>query len=155
AEQSAALAGTGLVPALDLGVWITDRRPYLRAPDGVSIGDAADAGEFVAIFGDDLAPLVAGQIGRPGRAFLVLREQGRAVGCARVTQTGGTAYVSAVTVLPERRGRGLGRLMSAAATSHAVRQAGLAWLHCDDGMAPLCEQLGYRRLTTHVDLKPA
>jgi len=154
-EQSVALARAGLVPALELGVWITDRRPYLRAPDGVDIGEAADAAEFVSVFGDDLAPLVAGQIGRPGRAFQVLREQGRAVACARVTQTGGLAYVSAVTVLPERRGRGLGRLMSAAATSYAVRQAGLAWLHCADSMAPLYEQLGYRRLTTHVDFKPA
>jgi probable phosphoglycerate mutase len=154
-EQRGGLAGAGLVPALELGVWITDRRPYLRTPDGVDIGDAADAAEFVSVFGDDLAPLLTGQIGRPGRAFLILREQGRAVACARVTQTGGTAYVSAVTVLPERRGRGLGRLMSAAATSYAVRQAGLAWLHCADSMAPLYEQLGYRRLTTHVDFRPA
>jgi broad specificity phosphatase PhoE/predicted GNAT family acetyltransferase len=155
AEQRAELASAGLVPALELGVWITDRRPYARPPDGVDIGEAADAAEFVSVFGDDLAPLLTGQIGRPGRAFLILREQGRAVACARVTQTGGTAHVSAITVLPECRGRGLGRLMSAAATSYAVRQAGLAWLHCADSMAPLYEQLGYRRLTTHVDFRPA
>ena len=154
-EQRADLTAMGLVPALELGVWITDRRPYPRPPDGVEIGEATDAAEFVSVYGDELAPLVTGQLGRPGRAFLVLREQSRTVACARVTEAGGTAYVSGVTVLPDCRGRGLGRLISAAATSYAVRQAGLAWLHCDDRMAPLYEQLGYRRLTTHVDFKPA
>jgi broad specificity phosphatase PhoE len=154
AEQRPHLAGTGLVAALELGVWITDRRPYIRPPDGVDISEAADAEEFLSVYGDPLAPLVTGQIGRPGRAFLVLREQGRAAACARVTEAGGTAYVSGITVLPECRGRGRGRLMSAAATSYAVRQAGLAWLHCVHSMAPLYERLGYRRLTTHVDFKP-
>ena len=155
AEQSAAAAAMGLAPALELGVWITDRRPYLPTPAGLEVGEATDAAEFVSVFGADLAPLLTGQIARPGRAFLVLRQEGRAVACARVTETGGTAYVSGVTVLPEHRGRGLGRFMSAVATSHAVRRAGLAWLHCVDSMAPLYEQLGYRRLTTHVDFRPA
>jgi probable phosphoglycerate mutase len=154
AEQRAAFGGSGLVPALELGVWITDRRLYPRLPDGVDIAEAADPDEFVSVFGESLAPLVIGQLGRPGRAFLIMRERGQAIACARVTEAGGTAYVSAITVLPECRGRGLGLLTSAAATSYAVRQAGLAWLHCVDSLAPLYEQVGYRRLTTHVDLRP-
>ena len=32
------------------------------------------------VYGEELTPLVAPQLGRPGRAFLVLRDQGRAVG---------------------------------------------------------------------------
>jgi hypothetical protein len=58
-------------------------------------------------------------------------------------------------VLAECRGRGLGRLVSAAATSHALRQAGLAWLHCEDELSALYAPLGYRRLTTHFDLQHA
>jgi GNAT superfamily N-acetyltransferase len=154
AEQRDALVEQGLVPALELGVWVTDRRPRYTLPDGVEVGEAADVDEFVAVYGDELAPIVVGQLGRTGRDFLMLRERGRPVGCARVTEVSGTAYVSAITVLAEHRGRGLGRLISAAATARAVRQAGLAWLHCEDAMSVLYEQVGYRRLTSHVHLGP-
>jgi ribosomal protein S18 acetylase RimI-like enzyme len=109
----------------------------------------------VAVYGAELAPLVAGQIGRPGRTFLVLRERGRPVACARVTEAGGMAYVSGVGVLAECRGRGLGRLVSAVATTNALRQTGLAWLHCDEDLWALYEPLGYRRVATHVDLQRA
>ena len=144
-----------LTPTLELGVCITERYSRFQLPEDIELGEARDADEFIQVYGEHLAPLVNGQIGRPGRSFLVLRECGRAVGCARVTEAGGTAYVSGVTVLAEHRGKGLGQLISAAATNHAVRRAGLAWLHCDDHMAPLYEGLGYRRLTTHVDLRLA
>lgn len=152
---SPALDQLDLVTATELGVWVTDRWPRYSWPDGVEIGPAADADEFVAVYGADLAPLVTAQIGRAGRTFLVLREHGRAVGCARVTEAGGMAYVSGVAVLPDCRGRGLGRLVSAAATGHALRQAGLAWLHCEDELSALYARLGYRRLTTHFDMQHA
>lgn len=148
----AALAG--LVPRLRLGVWLTDRRPSYAVPEGVEIGAAHDPAEFLAVFGEPLAPLLATQFGQPGHTFLVLRERGQAVACARVTEVGGTAYVSAVTVRDGERGRGMGRLMSAAATRYGLRRAGLAWLHCEDELGPLYEQLGYQRITTHVDLEP-
>jgi GNAT superfamily N-acetyltransferase len=80
---------------------------------------------------------------------------GAAVGCARITQAGGTAYVSGIAVLPEHRGRGFGRLMSAAAVEQAVRASGIAWLHCEERLGPFYEQLGLRRLTTHIDFGPA
>jgi broad specificity phosphatase PhoE len=49
------------------------------------------------------------------------------------------------------RGRG-----QAAALAQRLRghDTGLAWLHCDDSLAPLYEQVGLRRLTTHLDLRP-
>jgi probable phosphoglycerate mutase len=144
----------GLTPALELGVWMVERPSPYRLPDGVEVGEARDAEEFLGVYGHELAPLIDGQLGRPGMSFLVLREHGQAVGCARVTEVGGTAYVSAIGVLAQHRGRGLGRLVSAAATNQAVRRAGLAWLHCDDHLA-LYEGLGYRRLTTHVHLSEA
>ena len=111
--------------------------------------------EFLGVLGPKLRPLLVDGFGQPGHAALVLRVDGAAVGCARVTEAGGTAYVSGIVVRPEFRGRGLGRLISAAAVEHGVRAAGLAWLHCEDHLAPLYEQLGLRRLTTHVDLEPA
>ncbi len=154
AEQVDELILAGLKPALELGVWIADRRSPYTVPDDVEIGEARDADEFVQVYGQELAPLVVDQIGLAGRSFLVMRERGQPVGCARVTDVGGTAYVSAVTVLAQQRGRGLGRLMSAVATNQALRRAGLAWLYCDDDVAPLYRGLGYRRLTTHVDLAP-
>lgn len=144
----------GLVPCLRLGVWLADRRPSYTVPEGVEIGAARDPSEFLAVFGEPLASLLAHQFGEPGRTFLVLREHGETVGCARVTEVGGTAYISAITVSDGMRGRGLGRLMSAAATGYGLRHAGLAWLHCEDELGALYQQLGYRRITTHVDLEP-
>jgi probable phosphoglycerate mutase len=143
-----------LVPVLELGVWITDRWPRYEVPDDCEIGEARDAGEFLTVFGAGLAPVIAGQIGTPSQSFLVLRRQGDTIGCARVSLAGGTAGIYGVSVLPEHRGQGFGRLISAAAIEHAVRATGIAWLHSEDTVAPLYEQLGLRRLTTHVDLEP-
>jgi ribosomal protein S18 acetylase RimI-like enzyme len=140
---------------LQLGVWLTDRWPRHSVPEGCEIGPARDVDEVLGVLGPELRPLLVDGFGQPGHAALVLRVDGAAVGCARVTEAGGTAYVSGIAVRPEYRGRGLGRLISAAAVEHGVRAAGLAWLHCEDYLAPLYEQLGLRRVTTHVDLEPA
>jgi probable phosphoglycerate mutase len=144
-----------LVPVLELTVLLTDRPPHYTVPEGCEIEPARDLDEFLGVFGSELRPVVARVFGQPGHTALVLRVDGAAVGCARVTEAGGTAYVSGIAVRPEYRGRGLGRLISAAAVEHGVRAAGLAWLHCEEHLAPLYEQLGLRRLTTHVDLEPA
>lgn len=143
-----------LAPVLELNVLLTDRRPYYTVPEGCEIGPARDLDEFLGVFGPELRPVLVDGYGRPGHTALVLRVDGEAVGCARVAEAGGTAYVSGIAVRPEYRGRGLGRLMSAAAVEHGVRATGLVWLHCEDYLAPLYEQLGLRRLTTHVDLEP-
>jgi len=143
-----------LVPVLELGVWITDRWPRYEVPDDCEIGEARDAAEFLTVFGAELAPVITGQIGTAGQSFLVLQRRGDPIGCARVTLAGGTSCISGVAVLPAHRGQGFGRLISAAAVEHAVRATGIAWLHCEDTVAPLYEQLGLHRLTTHVDLGP-
>lgn len=153
AEQAGSLPPR-LVPAQRLGVWITDRRPWITVPEGCEIGPAHSAEEFLEVYGSDQAPLLNGRFGRADHAFLVLRVDGAPAGCARVTQAGGTAYVSGIAVLPEQRGRGFGRLISAAAVEHAVRVAGIAWLHCEEPLGPFYEQLGLRRLTTHIDFAP-
>jgi len=143
-----------LVPVLELGVWITDRWPRHEVPDDCEIAEARDAAEFLTVFGAELAPVITGAVGTPGQSFLVLRRQGDTIGCVRVTQAAGTACISGVSVLPEHRGQGFGRLISAAAIEHAVRATGIAWVHCEDTVAPLYQQLGLHRLTTHVDLEP-
>ena len=143
----------GCLPVLELGVWATDQRPgRLPRPAEVEITPAGTAAEFLDVFGWPLAPLIEGPWGRADQSFLVVRERGTAIGCARVTELAGNAYVSGVQVREDRRGRGYGRLISAAATEDAVSRAGLAWLHCEDAVAPIYQKLGYRRVTTHVDL---
>lgn len=154
AEQADAPVFAALRAKTTLGVWATESRPHFTVPSGVEIGPAHNPAEFLAVAGAELAPLVTGDIAHPGRTLLVLREQGRPVACARVTEAAGTGYVSAIEVHAERRRHGLGTLISAAATDFALRQAGLAWVHCVDDVAGLYAGLGYRRLTTHVDLQP-
>jgi broad specificity phosphatase PhoE/GNAT superfamily N-acetyltransferase len=154
AEQADSLP-TSLVPAQRLSVWITDQRPRVTVPEGCEIDPARSAEEFLEVYGRNQAPLLDGRFGRDDHAFLVLRVDDAAVGCARVTQAGGTAYVSGIAVRPEHRGRGFGQLMSAAAVDHAVRASGIAWLHCEQRLDPFYEQLGLRRLTTHLDFGPA
>jgi GNAT superfamily N-acetyltransferase len=154
AEQADSMP-TSLVPAQRLSVWITDQRPRVTVPEGCGIGPARSAEEFLEVYGRNQAPLLDGRFGRDDHAFLVLRVDDAAVGCARVTRAGGTAYVSGIAVRPEHRGRGFGQLMSAAAVDHAVRASGIAWLHCEQRLDPFYEQLGLRRLTTHLDFGPA
>ena len=85
-----------------------------------------------------------------------MRHDGRAVACARLRDLAGTTYVGGITVLPELRGRGWGRAVSALATRRALQRSPLAWLHCEDAVSGLYAGLGYRRVTTHVHLaRPA
>jgi GNAT superfamily N-acetyltransferase len=98
---------------------------------------------------------VRGRVGSRGTLFLVGRLDAHAVACARVWDVGGTSYVSAVQVLPEHRGRGIGRAVSAAATRVALHRHPVAWLTCEPGVAPLYAALGYQPVTTHVHLGPA
>jgi len=123
-------------------------------PAGFDVGPARDADEFLGVYGDELAPLVRGHLGRRGMLFLVGRVDGATVACARVWDVGGTSYVSGVQVRPEHRGRGIGRAVSAAATRLALHRHPVAWLHCEPGVAPLYEALGYQPVTTHVQLGP-
>ena len=123
--------------------------------DGLEVAPARDADDFLGVYGADLAPLVRGRLGSRGMLFLVGRLHGDTVACARVSDVGGTSYVSGVQVRPEHRGRGIGRAVSAAATRLALHRHPVAWLHCEPGLAPLYAALGYQPVTAHAHLGPA
>ena len=138
---------------LALEVWTTRTPPEERGPAGLEIAVATSEVDVLRAYGAELEPLVRGRIGQPDDTWLVAREQGLVVACARVRHVAGTAYVSAVTVLPPARGRGVGRAISAAATRLGLDRADLAWLTCDAGVSPLYAGLGYAPLTEHVQLR--
>jgi hypothetical protein len=80
------------------------------------------------------------------------------IGCARLLDLAGTTYVGGVTVLPGRRGEGLGRLVSALGTRRASQRSPVAWLHCADDpdrLSAVYAGLGYQRVATHAQLSPA
>ena len=85
----------------------------------------------------------------------MLRDGRRALACARLSAVAGCESLTGVIVRADRRGRGLGALISAFATARAINQTGLAWLHCETELIPFYERLGYRFLTRHVHLGPA
>ena len=153
-EQVEAMAARGLHVLRELAVLITDASPSPSTPDGVTIGPASSVAEFLAVFGADLAPAVTAEFGRPGQDFLVLRDGDRPLACARLSAAAGCECLSGVVVRPDRRGKGLGTVISAAATAQAVSQTGLAWLHCEADLIGFYERLGYRQLTRHVHLGP-
>lgn len=131
-----------------------DRPPAASRVAGVTVGDASDAAEFLAVYGPELAPLVTdADLADPAQTHLVARAGGDPVAVALVRSAGGAAYVSSVTVLPERRRAGLGTLVSAAATERAVGTgAELVWLHATAESRPIYERLGYRLADVHVQL---
>ena len=152
-------AATGLSVQLRHGVWLCDEAPEVPVPQGESsvpaLQRAVDVEEFLTVYGADLRPVVECQLDLPDREFLVVRHEGRPIGCARLRDLAGTTYVGGITVVPELRGRRWGRAVSALATRRALERSPLAWLHCDDDVSPLYSRLGYRRVTTHVHLGPS
>jgi GNAT superfamily N-acetyltransferase len=148
-----------LVPWLALPVLALGRVDRLRTLPPISELEVAapkSAAEFLAVFGDDLAPLVApGLLSVPTHHFLVGRVGGEPVACAQVREVMGTAYVSAITVAPAARGRGLGTAMSAAATRLALALNPRAvWLSAQTHLHGLYGRLGYRQVAVHVQLRP-
>jgi GNAT superfamily N-acetyltransferase len=136
----------GLLPALALR-----RRPPPRDPVGVEIGPALDRDEFLAVYGAELAPLVTDAHLTSARMHhLVARIGGRPVGCVRVRRMGDTAYVSAITVAGEHRGRGIGAALTVAATERAAGDCDLVWLHCTLESRSLYERLGYEHVDDHA-----
>ena len=107
--------------------------------------------EFLAAYGTELAPLITDAHIRSARMdHLVARMDGGPVGCARVRLMGDTAYVSAIAVRPELRGRGIGTALTVAATRRAAGRAVLVWLHCTPRSRSLYERLGYRHVDDHA-----
>jgi len=141
----------GLSEWLTLPMYLLDGQPTAKPVPGLEIGPARDAAEFLVAYGAELAPLVTAEhLAHPAYHHLVGRLDGRAVGCAKVLEVAGTAYVSAVTVLPGYRGRGIGTHLSAAASRLGGERAGVVWLHAAERARPLYERLGYRLVGEHV-----
>lgn len=152
-------ASRGLEPWLELPVLVLTQSSALRKTVAVSleVGPAASPEEFLAVYGPELAPLVtAGALADPEDELLVGRADGRPVACARIRRALGTAYVSAVTVLPAERGNGYGLAISAAASHAALAtQPRFVWLTALPDVQPLYTRLGYRLVDTHVLLSRA
>jgi GNAT superfamily N-acetyltransferase len=140
-----------LMPAMAL------RRPPdpSGSPGDIEIGPARDRDEFLAAYGVELAPLVTdAHLASARRHHLVARVDGEAVGCARVDVMGDTAHVSAITVVPTHRGRGIGTRLTIAASERAAGHSDLVWLHCTPRSGPLYARLGYEHVDTHALLTP-
>ncbi|GAB3677974.1 GNAT family N-acetyltransferase [Angustibacter aerolatus] len=152
----AVLAATegALRPELELQVLATEHAPSDPAPEGLQLAGARDVDEFVAVYGEPLRPLVQQAFTAPGNRFVVARDDDRAVGCARLWDVGQSSYVSAVTVLPGERGRGVGTAISAHLTRLGLARHPLTWLTCEAHLVPMYQRLGYERVGTHVQLGP-
>jgi GNAT superfamily N-acetyltransferase len=121
----------------------------------VRIVPARNPDEFLVPYGAELAPLVTGaHLAAERMHHLVAWVDDEPVGCARVRMLADTAYVGAVTVLPEWRGRGLGTALTLAASELGARRSDLVWLHCGDASRALYERIGYRHVDDHVLLVP-
>ena len=104
--------------------------------------------------------VVPEDLARPGRRFLVGSVRGRPIGCAFVWWAGGTGYLSGIGVLPELRGQGHGRSLTAAAArlaatgpSEGVRPD-LVWMHATAEGAALYSRMGFHLVDTEVQVGP-
>lgn len=144
----------GLTPWTELPVLVLVRAAALRAARTVplEVGPAASSSEFLAVFGEELAPLVTdGTLADPAYDHLVGRVDGQPVACAQIRRAAGTAYVSAITVLPAYRGQGFGLAISAAAVHSALAsQPRLVWLAATPELHAMYARLGFRPVDTHV-----
>jgi ribosomal protein S18 acetylase RimI-like enzyme len=104
--------------------------------------------------------VVPGDLVRPGRRFIVGTVAGRPIGCAFVWWACGTGYLSGIGVLPELRGQGYGRALTAAAARLAAAGtrdgAGpdLVWMHATAEGAALYSRMGFHLVDTEVQVGP-
>lgn len=110
--------------------WMLTTRPVAPTGRSAAAEEVTDPAEVDALL-DAGAPGAHARPGSPGvECWLGLREGGvlQAVG-ALARQPDGTGHLRAVTVLPEARGRGLGRALSAALARRALAgRSGVATL---------------------------
>ncbi len=136
-------------------------------PAGLVLDTAPSFDGVVTGYGGwmDDAPLarllvVPDDLHRPERRFVVGSVAGRVVGCALVWFAAGTGYLSGIGVLPDLRGRGYGRALTAAAARIAAEgPAGgagpdLVWMHATDEGAALYARMGFVRIDAELQLGP-
>jgi len=168
AAERAALTRLGLVERDALPVYAMPASAAARlcgpAVPGTDIGEPRDLAEIIAAYGgwmDDMelahGLLRAEDLLHAARRFLVCRVDDRPVGCALVWFASGTAYLSAIGVVAELRGRGYGRALTAAAAAIGARGAmgfrpDLVWMHASDTGAALYDRMSFRRVDVHVTL---
>lgn len=152
AADTSAPAYRGLAEWLVLPVYVLDDPLDAPAVPGLTVGPARDPAEFLSVYGAELAPLVtARHLASPGYRYLVGRIDGVPVACAQARRAADTAQVSAVTVRPAYRRRGIGAAVTAAATRVAAAVTdGPVWLHAEDGPARIYRRLGYVPVDRHV-----
>lgn len=116
-------------PVLEVRRWHWMLSRDLPPPAPTPVEEVSDAAEVNALL-DVVAPDSHAQPGAPGvEAWLGVREKGRLVAVgAVVRQPDGTGHLRAVSVLPELRGRGLGRGLSQALTRRAMGTTGVSSL---------------------------
>jgi len=155
--SAAVFRGAGLQPADELPAMVVGRPVHPRPVAGLQVRAAETPTEFLVAYGSHLASLVTdADLADPEHVHLVAILGGKVVGCAQARQAAGTGYVSAVTVLPEARRRGIGAELTDAA-GRAARNRGWrpVWLHATSASGPLYRRLGYRLVDVHVELEPA
>jgi GNAT superfamily N-acetyltransferase len=147
----------GLTPHVELPclVLAADTEPgSVPEVDGLTIGPSRDQAEFLAVFGEEFAPLFTSKaLAHKGSRYLVGKVDGLPVACAKVELAAGTAYIGGVTVLPSHRGRGIGVAISAAAVEAAKQlNPTLVWLTAVRELHPLYTRLGFREADVHLQL---
>jgi ribosomal protein S18 acetylase RimI-like enzyme len=130
---------------------------------GLLIEPTTDSALFTSVYGGafEMRPGMAEALVDPtdmtarGALHLVARLSERAdpVGCALLRSAGGLGYVSAVGVVPNQRGRGIGTsLLEACASRAAAGGCSEVWLHASESSRTFYEGLGYELADTHVAL---
>ena len=138
------------------------------APRGLEIGPPDGLDELHEGYGGWMADpelarglVVAEDLARPERGFLVARADGAVVGCALVWWVAGTAYLSGLGVVAEHRGLGYGSALTvAAAQLGAAGPPGgtapdLVWMHATPEGAAVYARLGFVPAGEEVQLGPA
>jgi ribosomal protein S18 acetylase RimI-like enzyme len=134
----------------------------LVVPDGVRLDHDPTLDDVRAAYGgwmddDPLAALLVSDdvLAHPDRAFVVAHVDGRAVGCAFVWWSEGTAYLSGIGVVGSLRGRGIGKALTTAAAHVGAARVGtdIVWMLATTEGAALYGRMGFVLVDTEVDLR--
>lgn len=158
---------------LSRGLAVVDRIPVLATesaaaavefdvPLGMTIDDDPSYADVIDGYGGwmsdrSLAELLVlpTDLELPDRRFVVGHADGRVVGCAFIWFAGSTGYLSGIGVIPDERGRGYGRALTAVAARLAAHGTQIVMLHATAEGAALYGRMGFERVDTEVALSTA